>query len=191
MDEALAEPAPPADQPLSRVMHQYARGTALAAKGRVPEAAAALDSLHAAHAAVKAWKDATAMTVADIAALSLAARVAEARGDHAAAVRDLRKAAAIEDGMSYMEPPEWYVPVRWQLGRALLASGDAAGAERAYREDLKRFPENGWSLAGLVASLEKQGKKSEAAAARVRLEKARSGADVDFGAAQPVKRASR
>ena len=150
MDEALAEPLPPADQPLSVVMAHYARGVALASKGRTQEAAAALDSLQSASARVRAWNDPTAVTVSRIAGHALAGRLASERGDHPAAVRELRAAAAIEDAMPYMEPPEWYAPVRWELGRALLRAGDRTAAARAYQEDLARFPENGRSKAGLA-----------------------------------------
>ena len=41
-----------------------------------------------------------------------------------------------------------------------------AEAELVYREDLRRWPDNGWSLFGLAESLEAQGKKQEAAAIR-------------------------
>jgi hypothetical protein len=47
----------------------------------------------------------------------------------------------------------------------------------AYREDLKRHPENGWSLYGLAQSLKMQGKKVEAAAVRARFERAWQYAD--------------
>jgi hypothetical protein len=90
--------------------------------------------------------------VSRIAGHALAGRLASERGDHPTAVRELRAAAAIEDSMPYMEPPEWYAPVRWELGRALLRAGDRAAAARAYQEDLARFPENGRSKAGLAES---------------------------------------
>ena len=53
-----------------------------------------------------------------------------------------------------------------------------AEAETAYREDLVRNPENGWSLSGLAAALDAQGKTSEAEGVRKRLEKAWALADV-------------
>jgi hypothetical protein len=36
-----------------------------------------------------------------------------------------------------------------------------AEAEQVHREDLTRLPENGWSLLGLVESLQKQKKNSD------------------------------
>ncbi len=77
-----------------------------------------------------------------------------------------------------LEPPQWAVPIRWALGAALLKAGRPADAERVYLEDLRRFPENGWSLHGLGASLRAQGKAEEAIAVDARLAAGWSGADV-------------
>jgi Flp pilus assembly protein TadD len=58
--------------------------------------------------------------------------------------------------------------VRHPLGAALLKAGRANEAEAVYREDLKRFPANGWALTGLVQSLKAQGKPTDAAEAELR-----------------------
>ena len=70
------------------------------------------------------------------------------------------------------------------LGAALLKAGRTAEAEAVYREDLKRFPENGWSLFGLAAALRAQGKSAEAAAVDQRFSKAWSAADVKLTASR-------
>jgi tetratricopeptide (TPR) repeat protein len=86
-----------------------------------------------------------------------------ARGGHTdVAIRDLREAVALEDGLTYDEPPPWYYPMRQALGNTLLAAGRPKEAETAFREDLKRNRENGWSLHGLALALAKQGKTKEA-----------------------------
>ena len=55
--------------------------------------------------------------------------------------------------------------MRQALGAVLLQAGRPAGeAEVVYREDLRRNPDNGWSLFGLAQSLRAQGKTAEAAA---------------------------
>ena len=64
------------------------------------------------------------------------------------------------------------------LGWALLKAGRAAEAETHFRADLTRHPENGWSLNGLMKSLDAQGKKAEARAVRVRFERAWAFADM-------------
>ena len=44
----------------------------------------------------------------------------------------------------------------------LLAAGKPAEAEAAYREELQRNPDNGWSLYGLAQSLRAQKREAEA-----------------------------
>ena len=51
-------------------------------------------------------------------------------------------------------------PLRPSLGAALLQAGRAGEAEAVYRQDLKSFPANGWSLFGLRQSLAAQGKST-------------------------------
>jgi len=68
----------------------------------------------------------------------------------------LREAVAIQDTLKYGEPPDWFFPVRESLGAALLMNGDAAGAEKVFREDLDRNPRNPRSLWGLQQALLQQ-----------------------------------
>jgi hypothetical protein len=60
----------------------------------------------------------------------------------------------------------------------LLAAGRFPEAEAAYREDLTRFPDNGWSLFGLHQALAAQRRTSEAAVVRARFATAWERADV-------------
>ena len=53
-----------------------------------------------------------------------------------------------------------------------------------YRDDLKRNPENGWSLFGLARSLQAQGKTADAAAVEARFQKAWARADVTLSASR-------
>jgi predicted Zn-dependent protease len=67
----------------------------------------------------------------------------------------------------------------------LLAAGLPAEAEQVFREDLDKFPENGWSLHGLATALRAQGKDGEADAAEADFARVWSTADVpppDWGA---------
>jgi hypothetical protein len=76
-----------------------------------------------------------------------------AKKDTEDAVAMLRDAVAIQDTLKYGEPPDWFFPVRESLGATLLVSGDAAGAERVFRDDLDRNLRNPRSLWGLQQAL--------------------------------------
>jgi Flp pilus assembly protein TadD len=116
----------------------------------------------------------------------LAGHIAAATGDFPAAIRHLRDAARLEDALTYGEPPEWSVPVRQELGMVLLAARRATDAEQAFREDLRRFPENGWSLRGLELALAAQSRTAEAETAKAAFDKAWASADIE----PPALRAS-
>jgi len=121
----------------------------------------------------------TSGAILAVASEVLAGHVAAAKRDFTAAVAHLREAVRLEDALTYGEPPEWSVPVRQELGRLLLSTDRAGEAEQAFREDLKRFPENGWSLRGLELALRAQGRTAEAVATKVRFDKSWAGADVE------------
>jgi tetratricopeptide (TPR) repeat protein len=184
-DEMLREPAPPAGFPFAEGIWHAARGLAFSAKGQTAEAEAELAAVRALAPkipaeALEGLNPAGAMLgiAADYLAGDLAARAG--RVDEAVAL--LQKAVAAEDGLRYNEPPDWYTPVRHELGAVLLAAGRPAEAQAVYEADLARHPDNGWALAGLAESLRRQGKEGEAAAARRRFEKAWSRADVPAAA---------
>jgi tetratricopeptide (TPR) repeat protein len=107
-----------------------------------------------------------------------------ARGDRDAAIAALREAVQIEDRIPYDEPPGWHAPVRQTLGAVLLDAGRAQEAEAVYRDELRRNPENGWSLKGLVLSLEMQKRPRDAAAAEKQLAEAWQHADVQLVASR-------
>lgn len=175
-NEVLAEPLPPEDIRFSYAMASYARGVAHAAKGEWAEAQAALDQVTAADAATP--EGAEGKTSLSIAVHALSGEIATRRGDLDAGINHFREAAKIEDAGLYFEPPKWYYPIRHSLGAALVKAGQNAEAEKVYREDLKRFPENGWSLFGLAQALRAQGKNTEADATEARFRRAWPDTDV-------------
>jgi tetratricopeptide (TPR) repeat protein len=189
-DDVLAEPAPPADLPFMTAMWHAARGRAYAAQGR-------LDQAETERAAVaKASDDPSlktlgvssvnfASSIVGIAREVLAAEIETRRRRADLAARHFAAAVAIEDNLTYMEPPDWPVPVRQLQGAALLELGRAKEAETAFRDDMKKFPDNGWSLSGLQAALEKQGKTSEAATVKARLDEQWKMADIQVAAGRP------
>ena len=181
-DDVLAEPLPPSEIRKSLAMAYYARGVAYAAKGQAAEAQMALDSVKAIDAATPA--DAEAKTATSIAVHALMGEIATRSGKLDEGIAHFKEALKIEDAGLYFEPPKWYYPIRESLGATLLKAGRNAEAEAVYREDLKRFPENGWSLFGLAAALRAQGKSAEAAAVEKRFANAWSAADVKLTASR-------
>jgi tetratricopeptide (TPR) repeat protein len=180
-DELLALEMPPAYLPYTRAMWRFNRAVALAAKGDIAGAEAEQAAFVAAVAQVPATSIAQinpASRVLELAALMLEGEIAYARKDYAAAERALRDAVAIEDTLLYMEPPDWMQPVRHTLGVVLLDAGRPADARSAYEEDLRRWPENGWSLLGVAAACEALGDSAGAADARARARLAWPDADV-------------
>ncbi|HZR79501.1 MAG TPA: hypothetical protein VFD92_00265 [Candidatus Binatia bacterium] len=185
-DEVLASDPPPADLVYATALHQYARGMALVRKGRLDDAAEELRRLQAATDAMPPERIVmqvnSAKKVLGVASHVLAGELAAARGDTDQAVRDLKEAVALQDGLRYMEPPPWYFPVRQALGAVLLSAGRAKEAEAVYREDLARNPDNGWALYGLSKSLAAQGDEAGARDARARFDKSWARADVTLEA---------
>jgi tetratricopeptide (TPR) repeat protein len=183
-DDILASPAPSEDLPHARAMWHYARGRALAARGDTSGAGAELTLVRAAAsrpgAASMRLEFNTSAAVLGVAAEVLAGHVAAKQEDHPRAVQHLREAARLEDALVYGEPPEWSVPVRQDLGAVLLQAGLPADAEKTFREDLARFPENGWSLHGLARALRGQGRIADADEIMTHFRKAWSSADVQL-----------
>ena len=181
-DEILAASAPDRRFAHARAMWHYARGRALAATGKPREAAADLVAVHVAVTDPRLQgvrlEFNESPSLLGIAALVLAGSIARAEGRHAEAFGRLEAAARLEDALGYGEPPDWTIPVRQEFGVALLEGGRAAEAERAFREDLKRFAGNGWSLHGLVQALRAQGRTMEAAEAMEQYRRAWSEAEV-------------
>ena len=180
-EEILAEPAPPPAQGHARGVWEYARGRALAARGDLAGARDGLERLRVLAGdpalAPQRLEFNTSGTVLGLASELLAATIADAAGDPARAEPHYRSAMVLEDGMRYGEPPEWTVPVREEFGAFLLRQNLPARAETLFREDLRRFPENGWSLDGLAASLRARGLTRQAAEVNRRFQRMWEGSE--------------
>jgi len=113
----------------------------------------------------------------------LQGEIAYRAGGFPAAAASFEDAVAKQDSLPYTEPPFWYYPTRQSLGAALLAGGDAPQAESVFRRDLEQYPHNGWSMFGLIQSLENQGKNDEAGKIRQHFDKAWQFADIELTAA--------
>jgi hypothetical protein len=185
--EILAEPAPPAALRFTTGMWHYARGLALAATGRLDEAAAERDSVDEIGDAIPADLVVglnAAKPLLRVAGAVLAGDLAYRAKRWDDAIATYENAVKLADDLKYDEPPAWYQPPRQYLGKALLDAGRPADAERVYREDLVRHPELAWSLIGLAQALEAEGKADEARAVRARFDKAWAQADVKLTASR-------
>ena len=180
-DDILAEPEPPEIFPIARAMRHELRGVAYAAKGKVAEARDEQKLFREAMKKVPEearFGNNTAADLFAVAADALEGEILVREGKLNEAVAALRSAAAKETQLRYSEPPDWVVPVKHALGAWLLKAGKPVEAEAVYRADLAKWPANGWSLFGLAASLEAQGKSAEAVAVRKAFEAAWKRADV-------------
>ncbi len=188
--EIVEETLPPdVSEPYPLAIWHYARGTAFARTGRVADAQRELAEVQRfanlpALDAVKIKNVNPASGLVRIAALTLAADIAIAEDRAADAIAPLREATATEDALAHDEPHLWLAPTRHALGAALLAAGQPAEAERIYREDLRRYPENGWSLVGLAQAQRRQGHDEAARATETRFNAAWRHADVALTASR-------
>lgn len=178
--DILATRPPAATRLVQSALYHFAHGAALAATGKATEAEADLAALTA--AAAKIPGDAmvgaanSAAAVVAVAIADLTARIADAKGDTAGAIRGFTAAVAAEDKLGYNEPPDWLNPERERLGAVLLKSGRHADAERVFRADLLKNTGNPRAFYGLYRALE--GQKKPASDARASFDKAWSSADV-------------
>ncbi len=182
-EEVLLEPAFPGDLVYPRGIWHYARGLAFLRQGKSEEAARELGSLKnivndpaIAHLTIFDLNDIP--QILKIAQAVLSGEMAAERGDPAAAATYLLEAISLEDGLNYTEPKDWYLPPRQVLGAILLEAGKPVEAEKVYRKDLLVHPQNGWSLFGLVQSLEIQGKVDAAKVVQQEFSQSWSDADV-------------
>jgi tetratricopeptide (TPR) repeat protein len=159
-EEILKSNAPPSEQKIHTFIWHFARGMAQVRQGKEREAEAELAKLKLDDVPADAEYGPRnkARLVLSIPELVLRAHIQLAQKDTKAAINSLEKAVKIEGSLNYMEPSDWYLPVRETLGGVLLRSGDAVEAEKVFRADLERNRRSGRSLFGLRESLKAQKK---------------------------------
>ena len=162
---ATENPAP--DLPYMSAMWHYARGMAALRLGDDEASDRHYQALAAAAAdpaieAMMTWGRYSLIHGVRVAERTLAAERAFDAGRGDEAVEFLEQGVAIEDELPYDEPPGWHAPVRQTLGFVHLENGRPELAEAAYRAELRRNPDNGWSLFGLGQALRAQGKDEDA-----------------------------
>jgi tetratricopeptide (TPR) repeat protein len=164
----------PGDIPYVKAMWHYARGIARAAQGDLTAAKAEAEAIAALEGGDFALHKASGIPAQDVLALArtvIEARVAQRHGDKAAAIERFERAAALQDGLPYYEPPYWYYPVRQSLAVALMQAGRLDEAEEQFERALKRAPSNGWSWYGLAELYKARGMADRASRLEAELAK--------------------
>jgi Flp pilus assembly protein TadD len=165
---------------VTNAIWRLARGLAFSETGKIREAEAELNSLLSTIKTIPADAgigNSSAHRVLKVATELLSGEIALAKGDEKAGLDALRRAVAAEDLVNYNEPPDWHLPTREWLGRALMRSGNYAEAEAVFRKETEKNPKNGRGLFGLASALEKQGKASSATLVRKEFEASWKDAD--------------
>jgi tetratricopeptide (TPR) repeat protein len=182
-DEILGEPDHPAFMVFTRAFRHAARGIAYAAKGDIKAARAEQAAYLEAGKLVPPYDQLgnnPCQSMLAITAPMLEGEISVREGKIDEGLSQLRAAVSVEDSLRYDEPPGWILPVRHSLGANLIQAGRYAEAEQVYRDDLARFPENGWSLYGLARSVRLQHRDQEASAIEDRFRKIWAKADLQI-----------
>jgi len=185
-DEILKMAKPDPEMKTTTAFWHFARGMALAAKGKIAEAEAEHKSVSETEAntpedVIFAMPvNNKAKDVLKIARDVLGAKIALAKKDNASAIALLKNAVAVQDTLKYSEPEDWFFPVRESLGAALLMNGDKVSAENVFRQDLDYHPRNPRSLFGLHQALKAQGKEYDADFVRKQLQASWKGGSVQL-----------
>jgi tetratricopeptide (TPR) repeat protein len=185
-DDVTQMPKPADDVPYMQAMWNYGQAMAAVAQGRKDDAKKFHEALVPATKdpvieKMLAWDRYSLIGGVQVAERFVAAAMARSEKKYDEAIAALNTAVTIEDTLPYDEPPAWNWPSRLALGSVLLEARKPAEAEQAFRDELARNPENGWSLNGLVKALKAQGKNAEANEVNDRFARAWANADVELG----------
>ena len=165
-DDILNAADPGPERKLHRTFRHYARAMALAAQGKLADAAAERKQFETMRKAVPAESqfliNNKSSDILALAAATLQARIAWERGEKEPSIEAWRRAVKLEAKIQYDEPPAWFYPVRQSLAAALLRSGRPREAESAFRAAMGKQPRDGRLLFGLWQSLLAQNRNSEA-----------------------------
>src|SRR5262249_55886065 len=149
----LEAPGPGGGISEGKGMGDFAGGIAYAGQGDFTAAKAEANAIAALEGGDFTLLKSSGIPAQDVLALArtvIEARIAQRQGDKAGAIERFERAAALQDGLPYMEPPYWYYPVRQSLAVALMQAGRLDEAEEQFQRALKRAPSNGWSWYGLA-----------------------------------------
>lgn len=163
--DRVLELDPPAERlEYANAIWHYARSVAYSNKGNIESAQkerqmieSLKDNNDVLHLDSIYYPASMLLEIADSLALG---EIAISNNDYQSAIQYFANAVSVQDTLPYTEPPFWYYPTRLSLGKAYLLSDQADEAEAVFKENLKRYPRNGWALYGLIQALETQNKDS-------------------------------
>lgn len=166
-DEALAAPRPADNLPFVLATWHWARGMALANTRKIDEAESELANLKSVAARpdfpqTLILVNSPPPRLMQLAERLLAGEIALVRRDTDDAISHFSAAVRLEDSTTYNEPPDWPTATRHWLADSLLDAKRPVEAEAVFLEDLRRRPNNGWALFGLVQAIKAQGTGREA-----------------------------
>ncbi|KAL4932926.1 TPR domain protein [Aspergillus undulatus] len=183
----------PADTELycvTTAMFHYGRGVALAATGRIEEAARERELFQDSWSKVPKSRMLFNNACTDILAIASAMLEGELeyrRGNFDAAFKHLEHSITLDDTLPYDEPWGWMQPTRHAYGALLLEQGKIAEAAAVYEADLGmdgtlpralQHPNNVWSLHGYHECLVRLGRRAEARIIQQQLRFAAATADI-------------
>jgi tetratricopeptide (TPR) repeat protein len=184
-NDVVQLPAPPSGDRVLLLYH-FGRAVAYSRLSEWPRAEAerlAFDREAGKVPPTAVYRSNSMRTVVDVLRYVIDARFATRRGDTAVEIEAWRRAAMLQDTLTYHEPAPIYYPIRESLGAALFRAGRYLEAERVFQDDLAWTPRNGRSLFGLWHTLLRLERKSEADAAHRRFREAWAGSDVELSLA--------
>ncbi len=155
------EPAPDQKLVFATAMWDYAQGLSQLHKNNIAAAEVSLQKLY--RYGQQSVQDPSFNTnlgkILEIAYLDLEGQLAFVNGNFSEQIENLEYALTLEQSM-YLGMLPWYMPVQQAIGAAYLKAGMPEKAEQAFKEDLKKNPNNGWSLYGLKKSLQAQNRST-------------------------------
>jgi len=153
---------PPPGKPREQAWLHYATALAHVHKGN---ADAAADELRKMDGALVEYKSKAKQNTPPPLQVARAEVKAHLAGNVSKRLRGLQQAANQERALRYNEPPQYPRPVLESMGAVALANGRNQEAEKAFRAALDQYPDSALAKRGLRASLERQNRPVEAAAA--------------------------
>lgn len=163
----------------------YARGMAFLGKKDLPKAKSELSELEvlAKDERLKEmtiWQINSMQTIVDIARKVLKGEILASEGKFDQSLALLKEAVALEDGLNFQEPPDWFFSVRHNLGAVQIEAGEYEDAIATFEEDLKVLPKNGWAQHGLKLAYQKMNEQVKVRQMEALLQKSWATADVDI-----------